>query len=452
MSDVLIVGAGPAGMSAALDLQAYGLAVTIVDDQPAPGGRIFAAIESRKAHGSDDHMGAELVARFRASGGTYLPQTEVWQIEPGPRVFVSRRGRASMLEPRYVLLGSGAQERPMPFPGWQLPGVMTVGAAQILLKTAREVPDRPVWLAGSGPLLLLYAHQLIAAGGKVAGILDCTAPWRTVASGRLVPGALMYGWRDLVRGLAWKLELLGTRVIRGVTEIEAHGTERVERVRYRTRRGAEGEIDTTLLLVHDGVVPSVHNTLAAGCDHRWNAQQQCFEPVVDQFGRSSEPAVFVAGDGATIAGARAAISSGQLAAVGIARAAGKLTDGEAEHIAAPIRRKLAAAAGFRRLIDSMFPPSDVPLADATLVCRCEEVTAGELRNALRGRTQLGPDGLKSATRAGMGPCQGRQCGLSLTRLVAEMHGAAPGDVGFLRIRPPLKPLTIVELAALETEA
>jgi NADPH-dependent 2,4-dienoyl-CoA reductase/sulfur reductase-like enzyme len=452
MTDVLVIGAGPAGMSAALELQTAGLAVTVVDDQPAPGGRIFAAIETRAAHGAEDQAGAALVARFRTGGGSYLPATEVWQIESGPRVFLTREGRASMLEPRFVLLATGAQERPMPFPGWQLPGVMTVGAAQILLKTARQIPNEPVWLAGSGPLLLLYAHQLMAAGGAVAGILDTTPPGRGAASAKLLPAALGYGWRDLVRGLGWLLQMRGVPIIRDVIAIEATGGDRLAAVRYVARGGASGEIATSLLLVHDGVVPGLHATLAAACAHRWNPVQRCFEPVLDRFGASSNPAIFVAGDGAAIGGGRAAMLSGRLAAIGIARAADKLSAADAERAAAPLCHGLAAAAGFRRFLDALYPPVEILIPDATLLCRCEEVTAGQVRDALKGRPHLGPDGVKIATRAGMGPCQGRQCGASLTRLVAEAHGARPDDIGFLRIRPPLKPLTLGELAALETRS
>ncbi len=452
MTDVLVIGAGPAGMSAALELQAWGLDVTVADDQPAPGGRIFAAIETRRPHGADDHAGAALAARFRAGGGAYLPASEAWQIEPGPRVFLTRDGRSSMLEPRFLLLATGAQERPMPFPGWQLPGVMTVGAGQILLKTARQIPDKPVWLAGAGPLLLLYAHQLLAAGGGVAGILDTTPPGRVTASARFLPSALGYGWRDLARGLGLLLSLRRVRTIRDVAAIEATGPDRLSAVRYVCRGGATGEIATDMLLVHDGVVPGLHATLAAGCAHRWNPMQRCFEPVLDCFGASANPAIFVAGDGAGIGGARAAMLAGRLTAIGIAHAAGKLSMSDAESVAQPLRRGLVAAAGFRRFLDALYPPTDLSIPDCTLVCRCEEVTAGQVREALQGRPHLGPDGVKIATRAGMGPCQGRQCGLSLTRLVAEAHGVAPEEIGFLRIRPPLKPLTLSELATLETSA
>ena len=450
MTDVLVIGSGPSGMSAALELQARGLSVTVADDQPAPGGRIFAAIEARVVYGAEDRAGAALVAEFRKAGGRYLPATEAWQIEPGPRVFLTHDGCAKMLEPQFIILATGAQERPMPFMGWQLPGVMTVGGAQILLKTARQVPDRPVWLAGTGPLLLLYASQLIAAGGTVAGILDTTPPDRIAKSMKLLPAALVYGWRDLLRGAIWLLQIRKTKVIRNVVAFEAIGPNRLTGVRYATSDGAKGEFSTELLLVHDGVVPGIHSTVAGGCTLRWNAAQHCFEPELDNFGASSVSTIFVSGDGGTILGARAAMLSGRLAGISVARKAGKISAREFEAASAPLRRRLAAAAAFRRFIDMLYPPSEMPLSDATMVCRCEGVTAGEVRQALLGRAHLGPDGIKIATRAGMGPCQGRQCGLSLTRLVSEVHGNSPAKIGFLSVRPPLKPLTLRELAGLDS--
>lgn len=437
-------------MSAALELKSLGLSVTVADDQPAPGGRIFAAIETRPVHGREDQTGADLVSRFRSLGGTYLPSTEAWQVETGPRVFLTHDGLARMLEPRFVVMATGAQERPMPFPGWQLPGVMTVGGAQILLKTARQIPDVPVWLAGTGPLLLLYAYQLISAGGTVSGIFDTNAKGRAAASAPLLPSAIPYGWREFLRGFYWMVQLRKIPVIRQVNMLEAIGTDRLSSVKYATRDGKQGEVSTELLLIHDGVVPSVHSTWAAGCDHRWHPVQKYFEPVLDEYGASSVPAIFVAGDGATIGGARAAMVSGRLAAVGVALAAGVITDKQASTMSSSLRRPFKRAAGFRRFIDSLYPPSMLPMPDTTIVCRCEEVTAGRIREALAERSQIGPDGVKIATRSGMGPCQGRQCGLNITRLVSEVHGTDPTDVGFLRIRPPLKPLTLRELAALDT--
>ncbi|MDB5875336.1 MAG: FAD/NAD(P)-binding oxidoreductase [Ramlibacter sp.] len=455
--DLLIVGAGPAGMNAALQARALGLTVLVVDDQPAPGGQIWRAIEARagtpvgKLLGDEYASGLSVAQAFRASGAIYEPETQIWQIEPGWQVFMSRAQQAECVQAANVLLATGAQERPAPFPGWTLPGVLTVGAAQILMKNAREIPQAPPWIAGSGPLVLLYMVQLLRAGGRIAGWLD-TAPvdgWR-----RAVPHAraALGAWRDLLKGLSWTraVRRAGFPIVRGVTQLRAYGVDRIQHLSYQTSNGESQRVAADLLLVHEGVVPSIHITQALGCEHTWSAAQQCFTPTLDEWGQSSKPGIFVAGDGGGIGGARAACTRGSLAALGIAVGAGKLQEEHARRLAEPMRRQLASELAIRPMLDAMYPPRAELFAppDDTVVCRCEELTAGEIRAAAKiGRPD--PNQIKSMTRAGMGPCQGRQCGYTVAHILAASHQRPVQEIGFYRVRPPLKPLTLAELASLD---
>jgi len=452
--DLLIVGAGPAGMSAAVAACGRGLEVLVVDDQPAPGGQIWRGIEMTARH--DDILGSayaegRLVAEaFRASGAIHQEGTQLWRIEPGFRAFISRDGQASVVQAGAVLLATGAQERPTPFAGWTLPGVLTVGAAQIMLKTAGQIPSGPVWIAGSGPLPLLYAVQLLRAGGHIAGYLDTTPPGRWLKALRHLPRALRAS-ADLLKGLGWKATLRksGVPYVRAVTNVEAIGGERIEALRYRTGSGAVTTVDAGLLLVHEGVVPGIHPVLSLGCDIVWNPAQDSFAPVVDEWGETSRENLFVAGDGAGIGGARAACLRGELAAVRIAARLGRLDGDAAQRIAYPLRRKLDHELSARPFLDALFQPRTAIFepADDVVICRCEEVTAGEIR-ALASVGQPGPNQVKAASRAGMGPCQGRQCGYTVTRLLCSTQNRQPADVGFFNIRPPLKPITLGELASL----
>ena len=458
--DLLVVGAGPAGMAAAIAARRHGLSVLVIDDQAAPGGQIWRAVETVAASprsarlGAAYRSGAGRVATFRACGATYEPGSQLWQIEPGFRAFLTREGKARTVTAKAIILATGAQERPVPFPGWTLPGVLTVGAAQILLKTADEVPEKPVWIAGSGPLPLLYVTQLLAAGGKIAGFLDTTPRGRMRAALPHLPRALT-GLGDLAKGLAWAwaLRRAGVPMIRHVTELVAEGEGRLQTLRYRTEDGGEGSVPAEVLLVHEGVVPSIHAPLAFGCAVEWHAMQQCYVPKLDAWGESSQPGIFVAGDGAGIGGAGAAELRGELAGVRAAVKLGSLGEAAAEIEAHPVRRRLARALALRPFLDTLFAPRPQVFApaDATIVCRCEEITAGEIRaRAALGRP--GPNQLKAFTRAGMGPCQGRQCGYPVMHLVAAAQQRPVGDVGFYRVRPPLKPVTLGELASLdETE-
>lgn len=453
--DLLIVGAGPAGMVAAITARRHGLSVTVIDDQPAPGGQIWRSIEL--AARRDDILGPSftegrpIAAQFRSSGATYRAAAQLWQLEQGYRAFVSHAGQAQMIEADAVILATGAQERPVPFPGWTLPGVLTVGAAQILLKNAGQIPVGPLWIAGSGPLPLLYAMQLLRAGGRIAGYLDTTPPGRWRAALRHLPGALrMPG--PLIKGLSWMLALRrsGVPVVKAVSGVDALGVTRVEAVRYRTRDGAVVSMPADTLLVHEGVVQNVHLPLSLDCAIAWNDAQDCFVPVVDEWGESSRAGLFLAGDGAGIGGARAACLRGELAALRVAVKAGRLTSADAAVAARRPRRRLGSELSVRPFLDSLFRPRPEIFApsDDTVICRCEEVTAGEIR-ARCGVGMPGPNQIKGATRAGMGPCQGRQCGYTVTRLLAAAQGRPPGEVGFLHIRPPLKPVTLGELACLD---
>jgi NADPH-dependent 2,4-dienoyl-CoA reductase/sulfur reductase-like enzyme len=456
-TDLLIVGAGPAGMAAAVTARRHGLSVRVLDDQPAPGGQIWRAVETVAATprlarlGHAYRAGAERAAAFRACGALYQPGSQLWQIEPGFRAFLTREGRASSVTASAVILATGAQERPVPFPGWTLPGVLTVGAAQILLKTADSVPSSPVWIAGSGPLPLLYMTQLLAAGGRIAGFLDTTPRDRIGAALRHLPRGLgRIG--DLAKGLSWSLALkrAGVPVIRHVAELRAEGGERLERLRYRTADGREGEAAAEVLLVHEGLVPNIHATLALGCGVSWNATQHCYVPELDAWGETTQANIFVAGDAAGIGGAEAAEPRGRLAALRVAVRLGRVGEAVAETAARSERSLLTRALALRPFLDALYAPRAEVFAppDETMVCRCEEVTAGELRaRATEGRP--GPNQLKAFTRAGMGPCQGRQCGYTTAHIVAAAQNRPIAEVGFYRIRPPLKPVTLGELASLD---
>ena len=457
--DAVVVGAGPAGMSAAIGMRAQGLSVLVVDEQPAPGGQIWRAVEAVAPTptgillGEEYRAGADIAARFRACGASYEPDTRVWQVEAGWKVYMTRKGQAEAVRASQVILTMGAQERPAPFPGWTLPGVMTVGAGQILLKTSRQIPSEPVWVVGSGPLPLLYMAQLVRAGGKVAGWLD-TSPhggWR-----RALPwaGAAVSSAKDIFKGLAWmrELQIAGVKRVRGVTEVRALGEDRLQEIEYTQENGKTVRVAASLLLSHEGVVPSIHMTQALGCAHEWNSQQACLVPVLDEWGQTDKPGIYVAGDGAGIGGAYAACVRGELVALGVASRSGRLSSKTAAKEAAPLRKELKKLLRMRPLLDALYPPraNIASPADDTIVCRCEELTAGDIRKAAA-IGQPGPNQLKAYTRAGMGPCQGRQCGYTVSHIIAQAQGRTVAEVGFYRIRPPLKPVTLAELVTLNVE-
>ena len=456
--DLAIVGAGPAGLAAASTAAAHGLKVAVVDEQPAPGGQIYRNIENVIAQrpaqlatlGPDYAAGFDLVREFRASGATYLPLTSVWQIDGERNVFTRSAGRAARLQAKQVLIATGAMERPVPVPGWTLPGVMTCGAAQTLLKSAALVPRGRVVLAGSGPLLLLIARQLARSGVAVAAVLETrTRPWRALP--HLLKFALAPEYFAKGLALIGALRRAGIPYRRGVSDLRVIGGERAEGVEYRWQGALHNE-RADLVLLHQGVVPNGNLAWSLRCEHAWHDAQRCFRPVTDAWGSTSVPGVMVAGDSGGIVGARGAEFSGRLAALAAARDAGRIDAADCDRRAEPIRHVLAQHLAARPFLDALYSPDAALLAprDAdTVVCRCEEVAAGEIRRLVTEQGCPGPNQMKSFTRCGMGPCQGRLCGLTVVELIAECRGVPVSDVGYYRIRSPVTPLTVGEIANLD---
>jgi thioredoxin reductase len=433
--DLLIVGAGPAGITAALEAHDRGLSVLLLDENPAPGGRIWQALEARGAKDADDAAALALIRRLRASRVDARYGALVWAIEADGQVFFTHAGSAHAVRAERILLATGTQERPLPVPGWTLPGVMTVGAAQIALKTGGLLPDSGTWLAGQGPLLLLYANQVLDAGGSFAGIIDLSRPGATLRAARRFSLAAL---PQLRKGLAWRARLrrAGVRIVRA-SALRAEGEGALASVRFRTKAGEATEPATTLLL-HDGVIPSVQMTRAMGLAHVWNAAQHCWQVAADEWGATSVPGVWVAGDAAGIGGAEVAELSGRIAVLGML---GRVN----EALAWRARRRMRLAV--RPVLDALFPPVLPALADGDLVCRCEEVTAGAVRAAAAAGCQ-GMNQLKAYTRCGMGPCQGRMCAPVASEVLAAARGMPVAGIEPLRTRFPVKPVPVGALTGL----
>ncbi|MFJ0615028.1 FAD/NAD(P)-binding oxidoreductase, partial [Bordetella bronchiseptica] len=324
--ELLVVGAGPAGMAAATQSAALGVDTLLLDEQATPGGQIYRAITTTALTrpdilGPDYWHGASLLEPLRASGAAYLSGATVWAVsrsaEAGDggvfEVAYSVGGQADILRARHILLATGALERPFPIPGWTLPGVVTAGAAQILLKTAAIVPGEHAVLAGGGPLLYLLAWQYLNAGVRIERLLETTAPGRLA---RALPHAL-----DFLRSpyLAKGLKLMRAvrahvPITRGVQDLRAQGRERLESLSYRAG-GRTHDMPARHLMLHQGVVPNLNLSRALGVDHQWNPTQACWQPRVDDWGATSVAGIGIAGDGAGIGGAVAAEHRGRLAAL-----------------------------------------------------------------------------------------------------------------------------------------
>jgi NADPH-dependent 2,4-dienoyl-CoA reductase/sulfur reductase-like enzyme len=448
--DVVVIGAGPAGLAAAATAAEAGLSTLLLDENAGPGGQVWRAIAStpvteRDHLGVDYWAGADLVQAVRSSGAEIIQRATVWSLDRNLEVGVSVGGASSFVKARRVILATGALERPFPIPGWTLPGVMTAGAAQTMLKSSGLVPDGPTVIAGQGPLLWLLAAQILRLGGRIDRILDTTERRNYFAA---LPHAFAFMTSPyFAKGLALMKEVRAkVPVVTGVSELAAAGDGQLATVTY-VSGGRRETIPAELLLLHQGVVPNVNLAMAAGIEHRWDDLQLCWSPVLDHDCNTSVDGIAIAGDGAGIGGAGAAIVRGRIAA----RAAVEALAPAAAAKLAPMstfRASLAQAERGRVFLDTLFRPARqfrIPSGD-TIVCRCEEVTAKDVLDAVAiGAT--GPNQLKAYRRTGMGPCQGRLCGLTVTELMAQARGKTAQEIGYYRLRAPVKPITLAELAA-----
>jgi thioredoxin reductase len=454
--DIAIVGAGPAGMAAAAATGQLGLTAIVLDEQHGPGGQVYNSIETGPFRegtlGKDYGRGRVLALQFRASGADYRPGAQVWHIDAGPQgwqMVFSQGGRAERINARQVILATGAVERPFPIPGWTLPGVMTAGAAQILLKSAGIASGGAVF-AGCGPLLYLVAAQYLRVGINVRTVLDTTPPRQY----RMAVPALFRAMGNspaLAKGLGMMLHIrrAGVPFITGVEALSAEGAGRVAAVRYRAHGREHRLEDISHLFLHHGVVPNIHLALAAGCTRIWDSRQCAWTIACDRWGRTSRLGLFVAGDAAGILGAIAAPHRGRLAALAAAAALRRIPPAKLEQETDAAEKPLAREIALRRFLDILYRPAEafrIP-ADDTIVCRCEEIATRAIRNCAR-HGDADPNPIKSLIRCGMGPCQGRMCGTTVTEILAEACGVPAAETGYFSVRPPINPVSFAELAAL----
>jgi NADPH-dependent 2,4-dienoyl-CoA reductase/sulfur reductase-like enzyme len=464
--DLVIVGAGPAGLTAATEASKLGLSTLLTDENSSPGGQIYRAItttplQQRNILGGSYWEGLHLAKELEATSCDYAPRTIVWSGEPAPdnaggsieprcfEIGLSKDGKARLIQARRLIVATGALERPFPIPGWTLPGVMTAGAAQIALKASGLIPQGRTVLAGSGPLLLLLADQLKRAGTDIVAVLDTTPKGNFRAALPMLPDFIRSSYAYYGAKLFAKCRL-SLPIRDNVCDLEINGDERVESISFK-RNGQIQRIASDQVLLHHGVIPNINMANAFGCTLHWDEQLHAWTPTLDEWFESSVPEIAIAGDGAGIAGAASAAVRGRIVAVAAAAVLGRIDQATRDRIAAPMKKEASRLARGRRFIDILYRPGAEflrPKDPSTIVCRCEEIRAGQIRDIVRDLNVQGPNQLKAYLRAGMGPCQGRMCGPSVIELIAEQRDVPVPEVGHLRLRMPVKPITLSEIASM----
>ena len=444
---VLVVGAGPAGVRAAETLAANGLRVVVADEGAKSGGQIYRRPPDgftrppAALYGFEAGKARRLHAAFDALAGRidYRPETLVWNVSRGVAHTVCGGARGEVPFDA-LIIAAGAADRVVPFPGWTAPGVFSLGGAQVALKFQGCAVGRRVVFCGAGPLLYLVAHQYATAGARVAAVLD-GAP---LAAKLGAAGGFLANGVALAKGLyyAAALRARGIAVAHGVAPVETVGDDGVSALRYRDARGQEREIACDAVAIGHGLSPETRLADVAGCRFRFDPASRQWLPETDGDGRSGVVGVYLAGDGAGIAGADAAEARGVLAAYALIADLGR---GVPMARVAALRRRLARARRFAAALDRAFAfPHALAAAmpDETILCRCEFVHAGALRAAVRDHGVTEMNRAKALTRIGMGRCQGRICGAAAAEVLAAARGAPVEQVGRLRGQAPVKPIPL----------
>jgi NADPH-dependent 2,4-dienoyl-CoA reductase/sulfur reductase-like enzyme len=446
---VIIVGAGPAGVRCAQTLVAAGLRPTVIDEGRRDGGQIYRRQPDNftrpyvQLYGTEAQRAQSLHDSFDAlrSHIDYRSETLAWNIVDH-NLHVVKHERSSALPYDALVICAGATDRLMPVKGWHLAGTYSLGASQIALKAQACAIGRQVVFMGTGPLLYLVASQYIKAGAQVAAVLDTSAlKLRFAALPKLLarPDVLLKGL-----ALVARIRRAGVPVLTGITPMEITGSPDagVQGVVIKDRRGHTRTFTCDAVAMGYHLRPETQLADLARCNFRFDAGTRQWLPEVDPDGRTSTPGVYMAGDGMRVLGADAAEVGGRLAAMAVLKDFGLRAD---EAALQPLRTQQAQMERFRQGLAQAFPwphQQAAQLPDEAMVCRCEAITAGELRRVVFGMGAQEANRAKAFSRVGMGRCQGRYCGHAGAEVVAHAAGVPLEQVGRLRGQAPVKPLSI----------
>ncbi|KAA9008811.1 2Fe-2S iron-sulfur cluster-binding protein [Histidinibacterium aquaticum] len=440
--DVLVVGGGAGGLSAAIEAKKAGADVVLLDERKVPGGQYYKqdADPKRPPLDAQQTEGGALVAAARQAGVQILPQTEVWGAFDGPEIMATGPEEVYAIAPEKLIVATGAYERPAMIPGWTLPGVMTVGAAQTLWRSYRTLPGKRVALFGNGPLVAQVALELAEGGADVVTLAEAAPPaWHRL------PAALDMSRRDPAlsrKGLNMlaKLRRRGIRPVHHALPDRIRQTDAGLEVTY-TAAGRSGTVVADAVCLNYGFQPQNEILRLLGTDMTFDSRFDHLRVTRTGTCETTTPGVYAVGDCCGLGGAPAAMVEGRIA-------------GRAAVGAAPVPADTAELARHRAFQTALWRvyaatlPHPESAAPETHICRCEEVTKADLDAALaEDPTDIGA--LKRATRVGMGRCQGRYCGPAVAGIMARRSGRPLEDLSFFAPRVPVKPVDIAAITAAE---
>ncbi|MBI5712260.1 MAG: FAD-dependent oxidoreductase [Chloroflexi bacterium] len=459
--EIAIIGAGPAGVAAAVAAAEAGAQVMLIEEQPRAGGQYYKQLSPAllpkhlpPSLADTTQHGRELLAKLKHPNINLRCQTLVWHITPERVLELYAPSGGSRLQAKKVIVASGAYERVVPFENWTLPGVVTVGAAQLMLKGQGVALGENILIAGAGPLLQLAAAQLIEAGARVAAIVELQS-----RSEYLLNASKLFGqWKKIGQGVANQKRIAQAGVpikfgyavkrVIGTTQVEAAVIARVDSS-GKPLANSEEEIAVDTVCLNFGFVPATELTRLAGCDQHYDENFGSWATVTNQELETTVRGIFAVGEVRGIGGVETSLLEGRIAGNATAQQLGYAP----KHNGSDLQKEWLAQRAQAESLGAMFAVKSglfAAIDDDVIVCRCEEVTAGAIRAAARaGATKL--NSLKTWNRCGMGRCQGRTCGPIIAQIIAAEENVSVESVGMFTARPPIKPVPLGVVGVIEGE-
>lgn len=458
-TELIIIGAGPAGIQAAITAANAGMQVTLIDSNPQPGGQYYKQIPkqfSMSDNTSHQREALSLINNLNKPSIKILSKTLVWGIFHNPKTKMWQatlhgENCPARLEAPTIIIASGAYDRSIPFPGWDLPGVITAGAAQVMIKHQGILPGKRVIVSGSGPLQLAASANLVDAGALVVEILECNQNLIHKGFPHLLSA---WGqWKRMQEGLEYGGSLIKAKVPYriGSCVVRVDGDERVEEATIAKLnasgipiKGSLRKIAVDTVVVGYGLTPSTEFFRLLDVDMFFSDSAGVFLPNRNEFFQTSASGIYAIGDCAGIGGAGLAMLEGKIAAAHIALHSGHLKNNDFEIFLEKIKSRLRREQKFERMLEDVFalPKGLFSLAESdTIICRCEQISLAEVKEAVSYGAQSITD-IKNITRSSMGNCQGRTCGSILSQILAQESQRLPSDGHYLQVRPPVHPIQV----------
>ena len=454
--DVVIIGAGPAGLTVVNRLRHSALSIALLDEAHSLGGQIYKNIEqnihlqNKELLGKDYYEGHELIENFYQHHKIdYIKNVIVWGINKEKHIFYADGTQSFKIHAKKIVIAVGAYERPYPIKGWELPGVMTASAAQIMLKNSQILVDDAIFI-GTGPLMYYILDQYLKAGASIQAFID-TNPFVNFMRAMKELRSALCNLPLLFKGMSFfkTMKHYKLKQYKYAHSIILSGNNRVEKVTFFIGK-KQHHLNSHQVFLHQGLIPNINLQLQIGCNKVYSSLQKCWNIAVNDFGQTSVADVFCIGDGQELKGLPSTLKQAELCALKLQYQFHTIDNTTFENHYKVFKKAFIKANSIRAFLDLLYQPKncyEYSLDDHAIICRCENQSLKNIKESINNGA-LSADKIKAFTRSSMGMCQGRFCALTISQLLQDEYGVQQKEALHHRPRIPIKPISLQELATI----